>query len=171
MENETSIFDAIDIVKLRRRQLLPWWIKVFCWFFMLFGVLAAICLLIGLFGFHPALSLYGFETNQPYSLAGLMITGLGIFKGIVSYNLWFEKDMAIKMGKIDAILGIGLCLVSMIWSLVYAGPNAKFSFRLELILLIPYLIKLIRITPEWDNGISERSNEDVYTENEQPFIE
>lgn len=27
----------------RRRKLLPWWIKVFCWIFMLFGVLSVVC--------------------------------------------------------------------------------------------------------------------------------
>jgi magnesium-transporting ATPase (P-type) len=167
MENTTSIFDNIDRIRLRRRQLLPWWIKICCWFFMLFGILGIICLLIGLFGFQPDLSLYGFETHNPYSITGLMIIGLGLLKGITSYALWFEKDFAVKVGIIDAIVGILICIVSMTMLLI--TPDAKFTFRLELILLIPYLIKLVKIESKWK--ISIEGKEGSYIEGNKPFIE
>ncbi|WP_190277293.1 hypothetical protein [Taibaiella lutea] len=167
MENTTSIFDNIDQIRLSRRQLLPWWIKIFCWFFMLIGILAIVCLLISLFGFQPNLSLYGFETHNPYSITGLMIIGLTLLKGIASYALWFEKDFAIKVGVIDAIVGILTCIVSM--TMVLITPDTKFIFRLELILLIPYLIKLVKIESKWK--ISFEGKEGSNIEEDKPFIE
>ncbi|WP_046756724.1 hypothetical protein [Kordia jejudonensis] len=141
-------FDEFEKSDKRRIQLLPWWIKVFCWIFMLFGFLAALSL-IGIFiGINASLAIYGFETNEPFSVIGIFIIAIGIFKGFTAYTLWFEKDIAIKVGKIDAIIGIIVCIISMC-VIPYLQENVGFTFRLELVLLIPYLIKLTKIEKEW----------------------
>lgn len=134
---------------INRRSLLPWWIKIFCWFFMLFGALATICLFLGFTNIKPALALYGFETNEPFSLIGILVIGLGIFKGITAYALWFEKDNAITLGKICAILGIVICGISML-ILPFLLEITTIQIRLELVLLIPFLITLNRIEKKWE---------------------
>ncbi len=146
-EIEDSKFEEFENTE-RRRKLLPWWIKVFCWIFMLFGVLSLVCLILGFTNIKPALAFYGFETNEPFSLFGLLVISIGLLKGITAFSLWFEKDNAVKIGKIDAIFGIILCVISMI-VLPFLQESFKVTIRLELALLIPFLIKLNRIQKNW----------------------
>lgn len=134
---------------IKRKALLPWWIKVFCWFFMLFGVLAIVCLFLGFTNIKPDLALYGFETNEPFSLTGLLVIGIFIFKGITAFSLWFEKDYAIKLGKISAIIGIVISGISML-VVPFLIETTTIQIRLELLLLIPFLIKLNKIQKKWE---------------------
>lgn len=135
---------------VRRRNLLPLWIKVFVWIFMIIGAIAPLCLLAGLFGANVQLALYGLETNEPLSTAGLVICLLFLFKGIIAYGLWTEKDWAINLGVIDAIVGIIVCVYVMVAPAFADNQSGStFSFRLELVILIPYLIKLLKIKPQW----------------------
>ncbi|MFT3935977.1 MAG: hypothetical protein QM726_20270 [Chitinophagaceae bacterium] len=114
---------------------------------MLFGVGAIACLILGIFGFSTGLAIYGLESTQPFSPIGATVIGVGLLKGFTAFSLWFEKDYAITLGRIDAILGIAVCAFSMI-GLPLMGYTS-FSFRIELLLLIPYLIKLNKIAPDW----------------------
>jgi len=145
-----SAFEAFETITERRRKLLPWWIKVFCWIFMLFGFMAVVCLMLGFTDIKPNLAFYGFETNEPFSPLGLLVVSIGVLKGFTAFSLWFEKDYAIKLGKIDAIIGIVLCLISMI-VLPFFQNGFNITFRLELALLIPFLIKLKRIENTWES--------------------
>lgn len=151
--NETTLaenpFEEFENVKKRRRKLLPWWIKVFCWIFMFFGLMSFICLILGLTDIKPSLAFYGFETNEPFSLNGLIVISVGLLKGLTAFALWFEKDFAIKIGKVDAIIGIVLCVVSML-ALPFLQEGFNITIRLEIALLIPFLLKLNKIQKEWE---------------------
>lgn len=146
-----------NVPKTRRRKLLPWWIKVFIWLFLIFGAIAPIAFVIGLFGANFQLSLYGFETNEPNSLVGFALFILFGLKGIAAYGLWTEKDWAIKIAQIDAIIGIFICLLKMVFiPLLFLENGFQFNFRLELILLIPYLIKLQNIKEIWIKSLEAK---------------
>ena len=80
---------------------------------MLMGVVSIGCLIFGALGNKADLSFYGFETNEPLTLIGILIISIMTLKVFSAYTLWFEKDYAIKLGKIDAIFGIVICLFSM----------------------------------------------------------
>ncbi|HET7117069.1 MAG TPA: hypothetical protein VFI29_11290 [Hanamia sp.] len=149
MQQSTDFLNQFEIIKINRRQLLPWWMKFFCWLFMIFGVAAAGCLLLGLFGIPENLALYGLESNQALSATGITIILVAIFKGIAAFSLWFEKDYAIILGTIDAIVGIIMCVIFMT-VLPLAIQNFHATIRLELVLLIPYLIKLRNIQAKWN---------------------
>ena len=136
--------------KIIRRQLLPWWIKFFCWLFMILGAGAVLGLIYGIFKNELHLSIYGFESEKPFSLMGIFIFIILTFKGLSAYLLWFEKDKAINIAKIDAIFGIVLCIISMVL-MPLVMENSRFTFRLEILLLIPYLLKLNGIEYAWDN--------------------
>ena len=129
---------------IRKRSLLPWWIKAFCWLFMLMGAVAIICLIAGFLGYPASLSFYGFETKAPLAPVGLMLIAVMLFKGYSAYLLWFEKNNAIKIARIDAFIGICLCIVSM-FVLPFFQDGFKLTFRLELVLLFIYWFKLNRI--------------------------
>jgi hypothetical protein len=50
----------------------------------------------------------------------------------------------------DVILGILICLYMMTVSPVISEENSfKIVFRLELLLLIPYLIKVLKLRKKW----------------------
>jgi hypothetical protein len=148
MEEEQLVLESL--VKeniIQRRKLLPIWIKIFIWIFIVFGALGVLGFIAGLFSVRFEASLYGLETDNPLSAVGLFICFLFVFKGIVSVDLWTEKDWAVDMGIADAILGIAVCVMVMIMS--FANSDSHFAFRLELVLLIPFLIKLWNIRTTW----------------------
>lgn len=129
----------------QKRKLLPWWMKVFIWICLIFAGCTPIVLLLGILGNNVDLSIYGLESTDPFSPVGGLITILFFLKGVVSYGLWTGRKWAIALGIADAIIGIFICLYIMWNDLNSPG----FSFRLELILLALYLIKLLDIREEW----------------------
>jgi hypothetical protein len=135
----------------RRRSLLPWWIKTFTWIFLIFSLIVPVGIGFGLFGLQFQISLYGFSTDTPLSFDGLFLMALFLLKGITAFGLWTEKDWAIYLGQIDAVLGIITCgFMMFIYPFTGNQPGALINIRLELILLIPFLFKLIKIKSEWD---------------------
>jgi hypothetical protein len=150
-EELESQFDHFDKPEIIRRKLLPWWIKTFCWIFMLLGVCAIGALIGSLFTPNIDLSIYGFSSNNAYSGTGVFIITIAAFKGFTAYSLWFEKPNAITIAKIDAISGIVICAASMFILPFINDVNGHFSLRLELLLLIPYYSKINKIEYEWDN--------------------
>lgn len=152
MQQELSILQPIlDEQKVRRKELRPAWIKVFTWFFMIAGALTPLILIVStvLPTARVQLGLYGFETNTALSPIGLFIVALFLLKGIVSFGLLTEKQRALSVAIADAIVGIAICAFSM-FIIPLINPGAGFSFRLELVLLIPYLMKLQKIKPLWE---------------------
>lgn len=139
---------------VKRRQLLPLWIKIFCWIFLFTGQIALLVVIAGLlFNVQSSLALYGMETTNPLSLAGLLIAALFLLKGAVAYGLWWEKDWAVDLGIIDAIAGIAFCglMMTPFGSWLELAP-AGLNLRLELVALIPYLIKFQKLKPLWKRG-------------------
>lgn len=150
MENiEKSEFNQFDN-RIIRRDLLPIWIKIFCWLFMLIGVASIGCLIYGALGNEAELSIFGLETTKPISITGIIIVVIMAFKGYTAYSRWFEKDNAIKLAKIDAFVGIVACIISM-FILPFIIEDSSFTIRLELLLLIPYYLKINKIEYSWDN--------------------
>ncbi len=141
----------LNEARISRKKLIPLWIKIFAWIFIVFGLLTPIALIAGIIMHNFALSLYGLEANTPYSIIGALIIFLFMFKGIVAYGLLKREDWAIKFGIIDAVLGIIICIAIMIYP---AFSNNQFMFRLELVGLIPYLIKLLKIKDEWQFALN-----------------
>lgn len=152
---ENTILDS-NLIKQensspRRRSLLPWWIKTFAWIFLVMALIVPVSIIYGLLGQPFQMALYGFSTNNPLSTDGLFLAVLFILKGITALGLWTEKDWAINIAMVDAILGI---IMSGFMTIVYPFMNIdtgyQLNIRLELLLLIPFLYKLIKIKPEWN---------------------
>jgi hypothetical protein len=141
-QNLLDEFVGERLQQVRRRKLLPVWIRVFVWIFMILGGFAIPVLIVGLMGMNVNLALYGLQTNEVTSGEGLLLCSLFLYKGIVAALLWFERGPAVVLGIVDAVLGILIC----IW-VMFAAP--KFAFRLELVALIPYLIVMITINKKW----------------------
>lgn len=153
MEQELkSNFDEFEKSDVIRRKLLPWWIKVFCWIFMFMGVCCVGTLIASSFLDNVYLSLYGFMSSTAYSITGIFIISIMILKAYAAYSLWFEKDNAIIIAKIDAIVGIVACIASMfVIPFTTSDGDSNIVFRLEIAFLIPYYIKINKIEYAWDN--------------------
>jgi hypothetical protein len=149
MEEQTKdiITETILQVNKKRKELITGWIKIFSWIFLVLGIIAPFLLIGGILGNDVELSLYGLETNQPLSFIGLSVITLFLLKGFTAYSLLKEKDWAIVLALIDAVIGIIICMLIM--SLPMVG-NAKVNFRMELIALIPYLVKMLKIKSDWE---------------------
>ncbi|GAA4277269.1 hypothetical protein GCM10022259_19930 [Aquimarina mytili] len=121
---------------------------------MIFGFIAPIGLLFGFLGMGFNLSLYGLETTNALSVVGLLITLLFAIKGVVSFGLWTEKDWAVQLAIIDASFGIIVCLFVLIFPLLVDNNDIGFSIRLELVVLVPYLQKMMNIKEDWSDRVA-----------------
>lgn len=151
MENQTDLLQPELTSKFkRRRELLPWWIKVFIWIFLIIGALVPLAFTLGILGYKFQLALYGFDTNEPLSLTGLFLSAIFTLKGVAAFGLWFEKKWAINIGLIDSSLGILICLFLMfIYPLIDSSKTFFFPIKIEIFFLLPYFRKLYKIRTEW----------------------
>lgn len=154
-EGQTDLLNesVLQLNTKKRYQLIPWWIKIFIWIFLFFGAIIPIGLIFGILGYNFQLSLYGLVTNEPLSLTGICIIILFLFKGITALGLLKEKNWAIKLGIVDSITGIAVCVLIMLYPLINAKSGIMFSFKIEILFLIPYLLKMINIKSAWENTI------------------
>jgi hypothetical protein len=116
---------------------------------MIAGVLSFISWCIALIiGDTPYVNLFTnrLNTTELFSPLGIFLGGLVLFKVYVGYALWFEKDNGVILGRIDAVLSIFACLLMMGISLFVGNI---FHVRLEIVLLIPYYLKLNSLEYEW----------------------
>lgn len=148
-ENLLDDLSAEIQTNIRRRSIIPTWIKIFIWIFMVLGAIATLGFILGIFGFTFTVSLYGYETQRALSPLGVFLTLLFVYKGFVAYSLWFEEDWAITAGLVDAIIGIAICIMSMMGISLISEYRAPINIRLEIIFLIPYLVKLTKLKGRW----------------------
>jgi len=133
-----------ELIKARRK-LLPWWIKFFCWIFMLAALLSFAATVAFFLDFQPELSIFGFDAKDNYPVNALIIFTVFLSNGLAAYCLWFGKNEAIILAKFSAYLGIFLCVASMIID----AYNGRLVLRVELIFLAVFLWKLKKIEPYW----------------------
>ena len=124
--------------------------------FLFTGLLIPLIFILSSLDLKPNIALYGFQTSNPLSNTGLMILLLFTLKGIVAYGIFKERIWAFKLGKIDAIIGIILCILQFgIIELLDNSSSIRFEFRLELLILIPYVIYLSKNEKSWSKTIRD----------------
>ena len=155
----------IKEVTFRRRMLLPLWVKFFIWFFMIWGGIVFLLVGVGLImGNYIQLSLYGIECDDIFTFSGIIISALYLIKFITAIGLWLEKNWAVELSIVDAILGILVCVISTIITFAgatkYSGAGVSiFIFRFEIIVLFLYLMKMVKVRERWNEleVLDERS--------------
>ena len=161
MEARSSAVNTNFSLIKRRRDLIPIWMKPFIFLFLAFGAFGIYGIIKNIMGIESSSSLYGLESTTFFSFLGVFLKSIFFFKAITSYGLWMEKDWAIKLGIIDAVFGIIVCIVVMVVLpfVNYEDGTNKLNIRFEFFLLIPYLYQLIKIKNQWENfhEISEQS--------------
>ncbi len=139
--------DIIDENPTYRKDLLPVWIKIFSWLFALSGLMTIPVVIIGLLGYQVDLAIYGFRATNIISSVGLGIVAIFFLKGLVSLGLLRKTDWGVDLALIDSFVGVIICIGSMLFYPQILG------FRLEVLLLVPYGIKMIRIRNAWKTAL------------------
>ncbi|CAM2069793.1 hypothetical protein SCOR_30740 [Sulfidibacter corallicola] len=155
--NITSEVTDVDEIAAVRKALLPMWIVIFSWLFLIVGVgTALIWLFSAISGGQFSSSFFGFEASapafHPYSL-GLL--GLYTYAAALAGGLLLKLRWAPKAGILWCLVGSTMCIISTVLS--------QFTvFRLEILVLIAFLIKLKAIRPVWENGPQLDVDRDTY---------
>jgi hypothetical protein len=159
--NETIFQDIYDPFVIPRKKMVSWWMRVFCYLFLVLAVLAPVCLLLPTLSFHigdhlsvggTRVALYGLRAINDMNFLALFIIGLFMFKGVVGYALLSERDWAMKLGMIDGAIGIILCFLTM---LVLPFFDYGFHFSWELLFLFPYQARLWKFRVFWEENAWE----------------
>ncbi|MBW8688232.1 hypothetical protein [Chitinophaga rhizophila] len=156
MDDKSIIADQLndleELMTPRRKELLTWWLKFFSYIFLLTGAFALfIYPSMFLFGLNTHLQLYGLTTSSRTSILMFIIIALYVLKGAASYGLLAEKDWGVDIALVDGWVGILTCSFVIIYD--YFGPSHVFApFRLELLFLIGYISKLMKIRADWKRG-------------------
>lgn len=137
-------------VQLYRSQLLPVWIKFFCKLF-----LYVVPFLIVFTLFIPLLPEKLFSKYNiiiidfSFSLNNILILLMLILKIITALALTREKNYAVTLAKTDAVLSLISCVSNMFYN--YYNNHSIF-IRLDLLIVIPYLLLMFKISEAWRNA-------------------
>lgn len=154
MEQENiSQFNDFELKPFFRRNLLPIWIKVFCWIFIFLGFFSIVSFASGLFGYSAGIEFYGMPSDTSLSVMGISVTIVLVFKAYAAYSLWFEKDNAIILSKIDAVAGIIICVAMMFIAPIVM--NGSIPIRFEIIPLYLFYRRIDRLEYAWYNKQNE----------------
>lgn len=138
---------------IKRRNLIPIWMKPFIFLFLLFGITGLYGIWQNIMGNESESTIYGLEAFTVFSALGVFLKCIMFFKAVTAFGLWMGKDWAIKLGIIDAVVGLIVCVAVMVilpFTELVDGIH-RVNFRFEVLLLIPYLIQLLRMRKAWDD--------------------
>jgi hypothetical protein len=145
VENTLAGFDIVRY----RKKLVPIWIKIFGWLFIVFSIaVPVLAVYSALTGIEAQYSLYGLsETGTIASPIVLFTMVLFIAHGVCAYGLLFGESWGLRSCILLGYLSVMICFGTMFMSVLERGAM---TLRLELIVFIPYLIQLRKLRSVWD---------------------
>ncbi|MDM3871896.1 hypothetical protein QSV34_11090 [Porticoccus sp. W117] len=145
-DTTTPTHTAEDITSVRKK-LVPKWIKIFGWLFMVFGALMPLLVAASLLLQEPLqLGLFGLNYNGPATHpAAILMASLIIALAIAAFGLLFAKGWGVKVCLALGYLCSAICLFTMVHNIM----SGHLMLRLELVVLFFYLRRLHRIAPLW----------------------
>lgn len=147
-EEVSQLGNEFEIPVTTRRKLLPLWIKIFSWIFVVMGAMAVLCLFLAALEIPVSLVFFGLEANDGFSVTGLIIILMFLFKGLVALGLLGAQKWAVDLAIVDGFVGIAICVVTNV-IMIY---NGRVTIRLEIIMLAFYLWKMFKIRSDWKNS-------------------
>lgn len=146
---------------MKRKQILPTWIRFFAWINFFFGILTPILLLLLLLGGKVSMMIFGLKfdgsTLQPLAIAISLIFALG---GTAAYGILWGKNWAINLGTIYCFVGIATCIAALFIRL----QSGEIYIAFEPFLLIPGIVTLRRNKSRWESFNSKQEDEKTSSE-------
>ena len=150
-----SVFDDIEAAPLRRKDLLPKWIRFFCWFVIIMGALTVISCFLLLFIMPPHAKVEDTERFQRLLLYLFVLTLIVMgFKIFTAISLLREKQWAVKLAMAEACIYFIICSFPIISELILSDSASTdyistVAVSVQMILIVPYFIKLYQIKDVW----------------------
>ena len=120
--------------KMKRKEILPAWIRFFSWFFLLMAITPVFYVAGLVWGFTYNITAFGLiakETNS-YSPLATYLVAILTFSAVVAYGILWGKSWAIRLGMVYGIIA----LVTSFYSI--ASPDGAY-LDLSLLFLIPFV--------------------------------
>ena len=159
-EVQPGIFaDLYDPYAVRRRNMIPSWIRFFCWLFAILCPLAIVLIII--FSFTDVvnnISVYGLGASDLFSFSSFLVFIFLGTKGAAATGILLEKGWAIRLAIADGIMGAALSVYNMFFSSWITNTTTasftmtNFHLRFELVFIIPYLVKMVKIRQQWEDN-------------------
>lgn len=160
-ETLTSIFDETDAFMLPpRRKLLPWWIILFSWVFI---IICPIDIVTRTLQYTSVdLSMFDIAAKTEIAFKDVLSVANSIFTLVAIYGLFREKDWAIKIAILNALVSVGDTLYTTNDATAGAVSESEIAvawaiYAFGLIMLAIYLTKLFRIRKDWSMRLARRS--------------
>ena len=119
---------------MKRKEILPAWIRFFSWFFLLMAITPVFYVAGLVWGFTYNITAFGLiakETNSYSPLATYLVAILTL-SAVVAYGILWGKSWAIRLGMVYGIIA----LVTSFYSI--ASPDGAY-LDLSLLFLIPFV--------------------------------
>ena len=148
MDNVFNQSATLADTPLKRQQLLPLWIKIFGWLFILLGALVPVLLVASMFvTIKASFNIFGVQIEDDAQAGVAMVVALMfIANAVCAYGLLFGKDWGLSACLIAGYVGVAMAIATIIGQ---AFSEGTVRLRLELIIQIFFLIKLHKIKPFW----------------------
>lgn len=145
-----SATEIVDIVTYRKK-LVPMWIKVFGWLFILFGVVIPFTVVYSAINGAPVnFAMFGLSAHGSItSPMSVFLILLFIALAVSAYGLLFGRAWGLMLCLVLGYVSLAICVTTTVVTLV---TSAGINIRLEIIVLIPYLIRLHKMKSEWRVG-------------------
>ncbi|NQY54677.1 MAG: hypothetical protein HRT42_14030 [Campylobacteraceae bacterium] len=128
-----------------RKEILPKWIRLFSWFYLIYVPILLLSDLIieNDYGYRA----FGLVSNgSEFNLTVLLILSVLTLAVIVSYGILWGRSWAIKVGIIYSLIALIMSFSSIYLNIV----SGVTQYSLEPLLLLPFLIILIKKRKNWE---------------------
>ncbi|MCB0602049.1 MAG: hypothetical protein KDC28_12510 [Saprospiraceae bacterium] len=123
----------------------PWWIQGILLLYLLLGLPLIVSLVLLIIGYNVPISLYGITSVEGSSILDVLLIILVGLKLLVGYLSLTGNNYAKQFAIIDGSIGILCCLFTgFIWPFIEGDQSVDLVFRLEMIVLIPYVVYFVR---------------------------
>lgn len=141
-----SQFDQFEQSTTLRKDLIPTWIKVFSWLFLITGILGLFGLLSYVFNPLLNINIYDINLKENSFILSMFSTLIIIFNGFTAYLILKKEDKAIEIARINALIGIVICITSTFLNLYLYD---EFKIRIEIIFIWFFYKKMDEIKLRW----------------------
>lgn len=126
----------------RRDKLIPFWMRVSCWFFMGFSILLPFVISFSVYKSNLFDSDYNYE--KAYLIGFAILVVLMILSGVTGFAILRKKWWAINFGILYGVVAI------LVFG--YSLFHAQYSIHLAVVelLLLFFLFHLLRMKPQWE---------------------
>lgn len=133
-----------DEIISRRKSLIPTWIKVIGWLFIIMGAVLPLFHFYVIFtGGIGTYMMFGWSyQGPPLAMMAMFISALILINACCAYGLLFAKDWGLTACILFGYVGLLLAIMSM-----FFADGIKIA--LEPLVQIPYLIRLHKIKAYW----------------------